>query len=78
METDDDAQPQDGPDGDAVWAMVRRHPFITGTLVGCTVVGAGLGLVYLSGEWSELRRIAAGAVAGVGVGLLLTTTKMLG
>jgi hypothetical protein len=51
---------------------------VAGTLAACTLAGAVLGLVYLTGEWSAARRLAAGAVAGAGVGLLLTATKMLG
>jgi hypothetical protein len=57
-------------------AFVRRHPVISATLVATTALGALLGAVYLTGEWSLARRIAAGAVAGAGTGLLLTATKM--
>jgi hypothetical protein len=57
---------------------LARHPVITGTLITCTLLGAGLGYYLLTGDWSAARRIAAGAVAGAGVGLLITGTKMLG
>lgn len=57
-------------------SLVRRHPVISATLAVTTVVGAVLGAVYLTGEWTLARRIAAGAVAGAGTGLLLTATKM--
>jgi hypothetical protein len=57
--------------------VLARHPVIAGTLVGCTVLGAALGFYLLEGTWSVVRRIAAGAVAGGGVGLLITATKML-
>jgi hypothetical protein len=57
-------------------SLVRRHPVISATLVATTAAGAVLGAVYLTGEWSLARRIAAGAVAGAGTGLLLTATKM--
>jgi len=50
---------------------------IAGTLIGCTLLGAVLGFYLLTGDWSIGRRIAAGCVAGVGVGLLVTATKML-
>ena len=76
----DDAR-QDRTSGHAfrgVWEVVRHHPFITGMLLSCTLVGAVLGFAYLSGEWSALRRIAAGAVAGAGTGFLITATKMIG
>jgi hypothetical protein len=59
-----------------ILGYARRHPVITATLVVCTLVGAGLGFALLSGEWSSARRIAAGAAAGGGVGLLRTATKM--
>ena len=61
----------------AILEYARRHPVIAATLLGCTVVGAALGFAFLADEWSVARRIAAGAVAGGGVGLLLTATKML-
>jgi hypothetical protein len=57
---------------------VRRHPAITAILLGCTVLGAVAGFCLLGGDWSALRRIAAGGVAGAGFGLLLTATKMIG
>ena len=47
-------------------------------LIGCTVLGAALGFYLLAGDWSAARRIAAGGVAGAGIGLLITATKMLG
>jgi len=57
-------------------ALVRRHPVISATLVATTALGAVLGAWLLTGEWSLARRIAAGAVAGAGTGLLLTATKL--
>jgi hypothetical protein len=60
------------------WARLRRHPVITATLLACTLAGAVLGFYLLTGDWSAARRIVAGAVAGAGVGLLMTATKMLG
>jgi hypothetical protein len=57
-------------------SLLRRHPVIVGVLVTCTLVGAVAGGVMLDEQWFVLRRVAAGAVAGGGVGLLLTATKM--
>jgi Kef-type K+ transport system membrane component KefB len=57
--------------------LVRRHPVISAVLVACTVAGAVLGAFLLTGEWSLARRVGAGAVAGGGVGFLITATKML-
>ena len=56
---------------------MTRHRVIAGTLIGCTLLGAVLGFYLLTGDWSVTRRIAGGCVAGAGVGLLLTATKML-
>ena len=56
--------------------IVRRHPVITSVMVGCTLIGAALGLALLTDEWSAARRLLAGAVAGAGTGLLITATKI--
>ena len=74
---DDEAQ-RDEPSGGGVGEFVARHPVVATTLLGCTVIGAVLGVALLTGEWSVLRRLFAGAVAGAGAGLLVTATKMLG
>jgi hypothetical protein len=74
----DDEPRQDEPTAGGVWGFVAQHPVITATLVGCTVIGAVLGVALLTGEWSVPRRLLAGAVAGAGTGLLVTATKMLG
>ena len=59
-----------------VGSFARRHPTVCATLVAATALGALLGALLLTGEWSLARRIAAGAAAGAGTGLLLTATKM--
>ena len=56
--------------------FVRSHPVISATLLATTVLGAALGAWLLTGEWSLARRLAAGAVAGAGTGLLITATKL--
>jgi hypothetical protein len=61
-----------------VWAALHRHPVIAGTFVGCTFAGAVLGFYLLTDDWSIARRLAAGALAGAGTGLLMTGTKMIG
>ncbi len=51
-----------------LWAVVKRHPIITGTLVVCSRVGAILGFTLLTGDWSPLRRIhCIGRMYGIGV-----------
>jgi hypothetical protein len=57
---------------------LRRHPVISGVILGGAVCGAVLGFLLLTDDWSALRRIAAGAVAGAGAGLVVTATKMFG
>jgi len=64
--------------GSGLLGFAREHPIITGLMVVCTLAGAVLGEVYLYPEWSILRRVAAGAVAGAGVALTVTATKMIG
>jgi hypothetical protein len=58
--------------------LPRDHPIVTAVLLGCTLLGAILGAVYLSGDWHLARRLAAGAVAGAGTGLLLTFNRFYG
>jgi hypothetical protein len=59
-------------------AVLRRHPVITSTLIGFTLAGAVLGFYLLTDDWSAARRLAAGALAGAGIGLLMTGTKLIG
>ena len=58
--------------------VFREHPVLASVIAACTVGGAVAGYLYLSGDWSAARRIAAGAVSGAGIGLIVTATKMLG
>jgi len=58
-------------------SFLRRHPVICATLLVTTALGAVLGAILLTAEWSLARRIAAGAIAGAGTGFLVTATKML-
>lgn len=71
-------EPEPRREKDGFRARIARHPVITATLLVCTVGGAIAGVVYLSGDWSLARRLAAGAVAGAGTGLLITATKLFG
>ncbi|MEN8184499.1 MAG: hypothetical protein ABFS46_18390 [Myxococcota bacterium] len=58
------------------WESLRRHPYITGTFVVCTALGGVLGLFLLTGEWSAIRRVLGGSVAGASTALLVTATKL--
>lgn len=56
---------------------VRAHPWISAIIAGGTVVGGLLGYFHLDPDWTVLRRVAAGGVAGGGIGFFMTATKML-
>lgn len=58
--------------------MIRRHPVISSVLIGCTLLGAVLGVLLLSPDWWLVRRLAAGVVGGAGVGLIITATRIIG
>ena len=59
-------------------AAITAHPIIFGVIIACISIGAVLGVVLLTDEWSLARRIAAGVVGGAGVGLLITAPRMIG
>ena len=69
---------QEPEDASGAWAAIRRHPVITATMVLCVVVGT-FGAIFVPFEdWSVGRKMAAGALSGAWVGLLVTGTRMLG
>jgi hypothetical protein len=57
--------------------VVRGHPWLTAVLIGCSVLGAVIGALNLSADWSITRRAVGGAVAGAGVALIVTAARML-
>jgi hypothetical protein len=59
-------------------AAIAAHPVIFGVVISCISIGAVLGVLLLTDEWSLARRIAAGAVAGAGVGILITAPRIIG
>lgn len=61
-----------------IWRGLRAHPVITGVMLGCTLIGVGMGYQLLSPEWSLWRRLLGGAVSGAGVGLTITASRMIG
>ena len=58
--------------------LFRRHPVMTSTVLVCALLGAALGAVFLPEEWSLVRRLVAGTLAGAGTGMLMTGTKWIG
>jgi hypothetical protein len=59
-------------------ATLSAHPVITGVIVGCTLLGIALGWVWLPEDWALARKIAGGAVAGAGCGLIVTAPRIVG
>jgi hypothetical protein len=59
-------------------AAIAAHPIIFAVFVSCISIGAVLGVLFLTDEWSLARRIAAGVVAGAGVGILITGPRIIG
>ncbi|MFP6580767.1 MAG: hypothetical protein VCC02_13340 [Myxococcota bacterium] len=59
-------------------AAAKRHPIMTATVVVGLLGGAVLGALYLDPEWSLLRRVAAGTLAGGGAGFFIVATKLIG
>jgi hypothetical protein len=59
-------------------AAIAAHPIITATIAVCALLGALLGALLLTDDWSLARRIAGGLVAGAGVGLLITAPRIVG
>jgi len=72
------SQDVDDPDPRGALAAMKAHPIITSVMIGCTLIGACMGFAMLPEEWLLARRIAGGALAGAGVGITLTATKMIG
>ncbi len=59
-------------------AAITAHPIIFGVVITCISIGTVLGVFILTDEWSLARRIAAGVVGGAGVGILITTPRIIG
>jgi len=62
-----------------IWVQaLREHPWITAFNVMCLCIGLILALKHLPAEWSLARRLTAGALSGIGIGLMITANRMLG
>ena len=51
---------------------------VTALIVTLTILGAVLGGLYLSPEWPILRRVAAGALSGAGIGFFIVASRLIG
>jgi hypothetical protein len=59
-------------------AAITGHPIISGVIIACISIGAVLGALILTDDWSLARRIAAGVIGGAGVGILITAPRIIG
>ena len=59
-------------------ATLAAHPLMTVIIVTCTVLGLVIAPLALPSEWSIMRRLSAGLVTGLGVGFLITATRLQG
>ncbi len=58
--------------------VLRSYPIITSVIVGCTLLGMVLGLIYVPEGWTIARKIAGGALSGAGCGLIITAPRIIG
>jgi|GEM_PF-1688327 len=59
------------------WGVLRRNRAFTALFAVCIVAGAFAGVLYLPEEFSSIRKLLGGAIAGGGVAFLMTATKLL-
>jgi hypothetical protein len=80
MPEEDQTREAESPAGRSTGArgLLQRHPVIVGVLVGCTLTGIAVGILWLPPEWAWLRRALGGALGGAGVGLLITAPRIIG
>lgn len=61
-----------------MWEWMKKHPVLSWLMV-LSVVGGGIaGALFLPEEWGLMRRILGGLMSGVGVGIILLGSRMLG
>ena len=58
--------------------VVIAHPYITGFNLLLMIMGILVAVTQLPGEWSLLRRVVAGGMSGISIGLIITANRMLG
>ena len=58
--------------------VLRAYPIITATIVGCTLAGVVAGVLFLPESWELWRKLAGGALAGAGCGLIVTAPRIVG
>ena len=64
--------------GSSLIQTLRTHPWIIAFNVMCLAIGLFLALEHLPTEWSLVRRLTAGALSGISIGLVITANRMLG
>jgi hypothetical protein len=56
--------------------VFRDHPVLWALVGAGVALGAAAGFVWLPDDWSLVRRLLAGGVAGGGVGFLIVATRL--
>jgi len=69
---------EDNAERSSLGRLVGEHPVVTALIVTLAILGAVLGGLYLPPEWSTLRRVAAGALSGAGIGFFIVATRLIG
>lgn len=68
----------DGPRRGGLLGVIASYPLISLTIFVCTLLGVGLGLVFLPEDWTLARKVAGGALSGAGCGLIVTAPRIVG
>jgi len=63
----------------AAWLQaVIDHPYISGFNLLLMTLGIVVAVTQLPAEWTLVRRVLAGALSGISIGLFITANRMLG
>lgn len=57
---------------------LRSHPIIASVIAGSILLGAVVGVFVFSTDWTISRRLLGGALAGAGVGFIVTANRIIG
>jgi hypothetical protein len=56
--------------------VFRDHPVLWALMAAGVAAGAAAGFAWLPDDWSLVRRLLAGGVAGGGIGFLIVATRL--
>jgi hypothetical protein len=57
---------------------MKAHPVITGLCIVCTICGAVVAPWFTPDDWSLVRKLVAGAMAGLSCAMIILATRMTG